>query len=46
VVRFYEKNGFRLVSREEGNQLQRKHWSSPEIKIKASVVLVDKKGLI
>ena len=43
TVRFYEKNGFKLLSREEGNQLQRKYWSSPEIKIKASVVLADKK---
>ena len=43
AVRFYEKNGFMLLSRAEGNQLQRKYWSSPEIKIKASVVLADEK---
>ena len=43
AVRFYEKNGFKLLSREEGNQLQRKYWASPEIKIKASVVLADEK---
>ncbi|MGB8217221.1 MAG: GNAT family N-acetyltransferase [Candidatus Methanoperedens sp.] len=43
AIRFYEKHGFRLVSKEEGYQLQRKYWSSPEIKIKASVVLADEK---
>ncbi len=43
AVRFYEKNGFKLLSREQGNELQRKYWSSPEIKIKASVVLADEK---
>lgn len=43
AIRFYEKHGFRLVSREEGNRLQRKYWSSPEVKIYASVVLADEK---
>ena len=43
AVQFYEKHGFRLLSREEGDLLQRKYWSSPEIKIKASVVLADEK---
>ena len=43
AVRFYEKHDFRLVSKEEGDRLQRKYWSSPEIKIKASVVLADEK---
>jgi len=43
AIRFYEKHGFRLVSQEEGNRLQRKYWSSPEIKIKTSVVLADEK---
>ncbi len=41
AIRFYEKHGFRLVSREEGNRLQEKYWSSPEVKINASVVLAD-----
>lgn len=45
AVRFYEKHGFRLVSREEGNRLQRKYWSSSEDKINASVVLADEKWL-
>ncbi len=43
AVRFYEKHGFRLVSREEGNRLQEKYWSSPEVKINASVVLANEK---
>jgi len=43
AVWFYEKNGFKQLSREKGNQLQRKYWSSPEIKINASVVLADEK---
>jgi N-acetylglutamate synthase-like GNAT family acetyltransferase len=43
AVRFYEKHGFKMVSREEGNRLQRKYWSSPELKIKKSVVLGDEK---
>ena len=43
AIRFYEKHGFRLVSPEEGYLLQRKYWSTPEIKIKASVVLVDER---
>jgi GNAT superfamily N-acetyltransferase len=43
AVRFYEKHGFRLISREEGYRLQRKYWESPEVKINASVVLVNEK---
>ena len=43
ALRFYEKHGFRLVSREEGNRLQRKYWASPEIKVNASVVLANEK---
>ncbi|MCZ7358076.1 MAG: GNAT family N-acetyltransferase [Candidatus Methanoperedens sp.] len=43
AIRFYEKNGFRLVPLEEGYGLQRKYWSTPELKIKTSVVLGDKK---
>jgi len=43
AVQFYEKHGFRLLSREEGDLLQRKYWSSPEVKIYASVVLADER---
>lgn len=41
AIRFYEKHGFRLVPLEEGYGLQRKYWSSPEVKVRASVVLAD-----
>jgi N-acetylglutamate synthase-like GNAT family acetyltransferase len=43
AIRFYEKHGFRLVPLEEGYRLQSKYWSTPELKIKTSVVLADEK---
>jgi GNAT superfamily N-acetyltransferase len=43
AIRFYEGHGFRLVSEEEGYQLQEKYWSTPEKKINASVVLANEK---
>lgn len=43
AIRFYEKYGFQLLPREEGNRLQRIYWDSPEIKIITSVVLADEK---
>jgi len=43
AIRFYKKHGFTLVPAEDGYWLQRKYWSTPEIKIKASVVLADEK---
>ena len=43
AVRFYEKHGFRLVSREEKERLLRKHWNIPERQIETSVVLKLKK---
>jgi GNAT superfamily N-acetyltransferase len=39
AVRFYEKNGFVLLSREETNKLLRKYWRIPERQIETSVVL-------
>jgi GNAT superfamily N-acetyltransferase len=39
AIRFYEKHGFRLVSREETNRLLNEYWSIPERQIKTSVVL-------
>ena len=41
AIRFYEKNGFRLVSREEKDRLLREYWSIPERQIETSVVLAD-----
>jgi N-acetylglutamate synthase-like GNAT family acetyltransferase len=41
AIRFYQKNGFRLVNDEEKNRLLRKYWSIPERQIETSVVLAD-----
>ena len=43
AIRFYEKNGFRLVTREEKERLLRKYWSIPERQSETSVVLADPK---
>lgn len=43
AIRFYEKHGFRLVSREEKDRLLRKYWNIPERQIETSVVLELKK---
>jgi len=39
AIRFYEKNGFVLVSREESKRLLRKYWNIPERQVETSVVL-------
>jgi ribosomal protein S18 acetylase RimI-like enzyme len=39
AVRFYERHGFRLVSREEKDRLLRRYWSIPERQVDTSVVL-------
>ena len=41
AVRFYEKNGFRLVSPEEKDRLLPRYWGVPERQIETSVVLAD-----
>jgi GNAT superfamily N-acetyltransferase len=38
-VRFYEKHGFKLVSKTEKNKLLREYWNIPERQIDTSVVL-------
>jgi N-acetylglutamate synthase-like GNAT family acetyltransferase len=43
AIRFYEKNGFQLVSKEEKDLLLKKYWSIPERQIETSVVLAEKK---
>jgi N-acetylglutamate synthase-like GNAT family acetyltransferase len=43
AVRFYEKHGFRLVSKEEKDRLLRKYWSIPERQTETSVVLADRR---
>jgi GNAT superfamily N-acetyltransferase len=39
AVRFYERNGFALVSRERRTELLRTYWTIPERQIETSVVL-------
>jgi ribosomal protein S18 acetylase RimI-like enzyme len=39
AIRFYEKHGFRLVSRKEKDRLLRKYWNIPDRQIETSVVL-------
>jgi len=39
AIRFYEKHGFRLVSREEKDRLLRAYWTVNERQIETSVVL-------
>ena len=41
AIRFYEKNGYRLLSRPETKRLLRRYWSIPERQIETSVVLAN-----
>jgi len=43
AIRFYEKHGFRLVSREEKDRLLGAYWSIPQRQTETSVVLVDRR---
>lgn len=43
AIRFYEKNGFRMVSAREKNRLLEKYWSISERQVETSVVLADEK---
>lgn len=39
AIRFYEKNGYRVLPREETARVLRKYWNIPERQIETSVVL-------
>ena len=39
AIRFYEKNGYRVLSRAETARLLKRYWSIPERQIETSVVL-------
>ena len=39
AIEFYKKHGFRVVTREEKNNLLKKFWSIPERQVETSVVL-------
>jgi len=43
AIRFYEKHGFKPVTRDETNRLLRKYWDIPERQIETSIVLKLKK---
>ncbi|TCZ79351.1 GNAT family N-acetyltransferase [Paenibacillus albiflavus] len=43
AIRFYVKNGFRLVSPSEKNKLLTTYWNVPDRQIETSVVLCDSK---
>ena len=45
AVKFYEKNGFELVSTTEKNRLLRKYWKISERQVETSVVLQLKRKL-
>jgi GNAT superfamily N-acetyltransferase len=44
AIRFYEKHGFKLLSRQETDKLLRKYWTISERQIETSVVLKLKNG--
>jgi GNAT superfamily N-acetyltransferase len=39
AIKFYQKHGFTLLSREETNKLLKKHWKIPERQVETSIVL-------
>ena len=41
AIRFYERNGFTVVSAAQKDKLLRRYWSIPERQIETSVVLAD-----
>jgi N-acetylglutamate synthase-like GNAT family acetyltransferase len=43
AIRFYEKNGYRLLSKTETEHLLRKYWSIPDRQVETSVVLANAK---
>jgi len=43
AIRFYEKNGYRVLSREDTVRLLKKYWSIPERQVETSVVLASRR---
>ena len=43
AVRFYQKHGFRLVTKDDKDRLLATYWSIPERQIETSVVLADER---
>jgi GNAT superfamily N-acetyltransferase len=44
AIKFYEKHGFKPLSRKETNQLLRKYWNISERQIETSIVLEHKRN--
>jgi N-acetylglutamate synthase-like GNAT family acetyltransferase len=45
AIRFYEKNGYRLLSRPQTERLLKKYWKIPERQVVTSVVLASPKWM-
>jgi ribosomal protein S18 acetylase RimI-like enzyme len=43
AIRFYEKHGFKKVSKAGKERLLRKYWTIPERQVETSVVLAEKR---
>jgi N-acetylglutamate synthase-like GNAT family acetyltransferase len=43
AIRFYQKNGYRLLNEAEKNDLLRKYWNIPGRQVQTSVVLANRK---
>jgi GNAT superfamily N-acetyltransferase len=43
AIRFYEKNGYRLLPREDTVRLLKKYWSIPDRQVETSVVLASER---
>jgi N-acetylglutamate synthase-like GNAT family acetyltransferase len=41
AIRFYERHGFQMVSKQEKDQLLRQYWTVPERQMETSVILAD-----
>ena len=46
AIRFYERNGFALVTPEQKTALLRRYWSIPDRQVETSVVLADAAGAV
>jgi GNAT superfamily N-acetyltransferase len=45
AIRFYQKHGFKLLSRKETNQVLRKYWNIPKRQVETSVALEQERHL-
>jgi GNAT superfamily N-acetyltransferase len=45
AIKFYQKHGFKLLSREETDKLLKKYWNIPQRQLETSVVLEQRRRL-